>query len=400
MASELFALQEDDVQGRLAILSSMVEYIEAQVQVFKPSLDKTQVFLVLEGYTRKPRHETQARRNAKALNDGVRSLFISSSTYGQHFGKKLIASGMSRPLQWFNHYLAQELSRQGWSVSHCADGTQADTLIIESAIQGDSVLSSDRDFITFARPNTISRIVFVDKKSRRISCLTVAQVLTRSGLNQDQLRLAYLISGCDDASVKLHQFGWKSALNLLQDTSITDPWEALRDRFGDAVDLLRSDFTTLSQHRGILLLLFITDCVLTKSECFLYTAPTPLSYQAGISLLDKFLNEVDETTGQPRRADLRRRIYPQDDAHRVSLIEEGDQEPVAQFRSREIRKQKRKEQRAAAAGLRKVHEFVIRFAPGMEETSVHDQPAQDQDDDVPGTHSFLTYYNPEILILI
>ena len=100
--------------------------------------------------------------NAKALNDGVRSLLLSPNTYGQHFGSKLIASGMGRPLQWFNHHLAQELSRQGWPVFHCADGTQADTLIAERASQGDSVLSSDMDFLAFARPNTISRIVFVD----------------------------------------------------------------------------------------------------------------------------------------------------------------------------------------------------------------------------------------------
>lgn len=109
--------------------------------------------------------------------------------------------------------LADYLRFQGWSVIHCGDGYQSDDYILDHAAFGSSVLSDDRDFVALARPLTLVQIVFKDRETEMLSCLRVDRVLAVIS-SPRQLVQAYLVSGCDDASTSLREFGLIKALDL------------------------------------------------------------------------------------------------------------------------------------------------------------------------------------------
>jgi hypothetical protein len=54
---------------------------------------------------------------------------------------------------------------------------------------------------------------------KKIPCeLAVADVLQTARLSPHQLSMAYIISGCDDASISIKNFGWKKAVKFLEQT--------------------------------------------------------------------------------------------------------------------------------------------------------------------------------------
>jgi hypothetical protein len=231
-----------------AVLDSITKYIHDQVRMFKAGTKN--ITLVIEGETVKPRHSAAVSNRARALNKGVRDLYLSRYSRAIEVGTKGVSNWMGRPPQWFNHRLAERLRSKGWSVIHCADGFQTDEYILGHAGAGDSVLSSDRDFLAFARPNTIKDIVFFDRTLSRPCSLRVRLVLQRSGLSAKQLAQAYLVSGCDDASVNLKGIGWITALRLVKGKSISDVWTSLRENWNAQVPLLISDYEKVTHRRG------------------------------------------------------------------------------------------------------------------------------------------------------
>jgi hypothetical protein len=218
---------------------------------------------------------------------------------------------MGRPPQWFNHLLALHLRNLGCTVEHCADGFQADDLIVQNAGLDDSVLSVDRDFLAFARTDTISQIVFVDQKSHRPSRLSLADVLANTNVRAEDLAMAYIISGCDDARVSLKRFGWKSAEKLFQFNANGGQvqelvWTQLSRRFRRVdVEILREDVRLLSQERG-------NTFLYSKAKSFLIIHVVinrfdPTVEPEGQSMLIRFIEERDEE-GDYRRPGLRNAI--------------------------------------------------------------------------------------------
>jgi hypothetical protein len=255
LAAHLFQLDPVDPNLR-RILTSLSRYLSDQIGLFKTGM--ADITLVFEGKTDKPRHIKRLTKRAQVLNQGVRDSYLSSSTRAKKRGRRQISLWMGRPPQWLNHLLAQHLRGQGWHVVHCADHFQADAFIIRSARQGDAVLSVDRDFIAFARPNTLSRIVFKDS-IKKVPCeLVVADILEKAGVSQPRLTMAYIISGCDDATITIKNFGWKRALKFVeqapdngQDPTLRSSWQDLGRRFPNHdIHSLEEDARHLSTDNG------------------------------------------------------------------------------------------------------------------------------------------------------
>lgn len=258
LAERLFSITGDDPPPQV-ILTSLVDFILAQVGIF--TQDFQRVTLVVEGHTPKPRYLPRDSKRGRALNQAIRAKFSSRRRIARGRAQRLIARWMGRPLQWFNHLLVERLrtlgQTVGWIVVHCADGCQANDLIIQQATLGDSVLSSDRDFLALCRENSIGQIVYMDTLSRSPKSVSVEGVLNESNLTRRELQVAYILSGCDDASVKLSGYGWKSALNMLRRYGETDSYRRLRQRFEDQqvpedqpIALLEIDIANLTGQRG------------------------------------------------------------------------------------------------------------------------------------------------------
>ncbi len=186
-SSHGLSLSGNDEEAHIEIFDSISDFIRQEVLVFKT--DPNQVSLVLEGSTPKPRHLARDSKEAR-LSTRPRAICRSNRPSAKARATKLIARWMGRPNQLFNALLADPLTQEGWTVLHCADRFQADTAILNQATRGDSVLSTDRDFLVFCRPASIAGIVFRDPLSRSPHQIRVADVFEASSLTQTEFQVA------------------------------------------------------------------------------------------------------------------------------------------------------------------------------------------------------------------
>lgn len=207
---------------------SLVKDVSAEIARFLSPFPKERLVIRLEGSIEKPRHaQSKETTNAK-LNNLLKTFYKGKLKWRREFVarkyaklKKDVSKAYGRPPPWITILIAQRLKQDGFAVTY-SDTIENDFVIAKSAAAYEGeviVVGDDSDFIGFSPPNSVTRIVNVDKKTGRWRHLEKKNVLEELKLTNFELALAFAIAGCDNVEAHVGNFGWVKAMEYLETTN-------------------------------------------------------------------------------------------------------------------------------------------------------------------------------------
>jgi len=106
-------------------------------------------------------------------------------------------------------------------------------------------LNQGQSIELYTRYSYLLIVIYFKYKGKK--ALYYGDVMHYLGLPESSLPIAYFISGCDDSTLKLKKFGWKSALKLVLQQNTDDAvFAALGSKFpNDPIEQMQLEYSTL-----------------------------------------------------------------------------------------------------------------------------------------------------------
>jgi hypothetical protein len=250
IANNVFTADPDNLQQVQQVSVELANKILEQLAWLHPVDGEKRVEVIAEDL--RPPSETNARRRARRLGQGLRSMLSNRPSQCFH-GRQSIAMAMGRPPVFVMDGVCSILVASGYIVRRTA-GVSADWTInylaahLRQTTNTNKVFvaSRDLDYLALSPPTTIDHLLDTRHQKKILSKFAVLEALD---LSATRFFLAYCLAGNDNMATKLPRFGLIKSLQLVR--SLVDFTEAtvrssLRRRFAaEPVNNILTEMRTL-----------------------------------------------------------------------------------------------------------------------------------------------------------
>lgn len=212
---EMLTLDPNNHAEVTRVVQNTIVSINAFLAPLNPSQHTTIYFL--EGSIPKARHDSTSSTRTTTISKSLIATNGDDSALGRVFqkhrrtkAKRFISRAYGRPPPWLEVKIAEEMRRQGYTVSF-SETVENDFRICKAALdkQNDEktiVVGSDSDYLVLSPPGSVDALVKIEGGPP--ITLIRDEILQDLKVDEFKLLLAYCIGGCDNIQAHVNGIGW------------------------------------------------------------------------------------------------------------------------------------------------------------------------------------------------